>query len=315
MISSGLKKLATQYGLRVTKSVAYGSLGGYAATFSEQNGYKRVTFTTRLSQAEIPAIRQALDSRNLSKEFRVSGLSLEDRLVDIRFVNGSGTLKKMEAFFAFFLPLLSAAGATDANICVQCGQPLNLSDPWKLINGVAYHLHNGCANQIAIQAAQEEAHLKETKTGSYGTGFIGALLGALVGAIPWAIVMNFGYVLSALGFLIGFCSKKGYELLHGKVGKGKVAIVLLCSIAGAVLGCYGGYALTVAIEVQKEALPYTLTDVPMLLSLLFEDSEFTAAFVKDLLIGGAFAILGLSGIFRQLNDEANAGKTTIQDLN
>ena len=43
LIGSGLKKLAKEYGMTVS-GVAYGSLGGFAATLSEGAGFKRIVF-------------------------------------------------------------------------------------------------------------------------------------------------------------------------------------------------------------------------------------------------------------------------------
>ena len=37
MIGSGLKKLASENGMKVARGVAYGALRGYAATLSEGN--------------------------------------------------------------------------------------------------------------------------------------------------------------------------------------------------------------------------------------------------------------------------------------
>ena len=39
MIASTYKKLASEYGMQVDKGVAYGSLGGFAATLSEGGGW------------------------------------------------------------------------------------------------------------------------------------------------------------------------------------------------------------------------------------------------------------------------------------
>ena len=38
MVGSGLKKLANEYGMTVSNGIAYGSLGGYAATMDEGSG-------------------------------------------------------------------------------------------------------------------------------------------------------------------------------------------------------------------------------------------------------------------------------------
>ena len=47
MIGSGLKKLAKENGMKIDSGVAYGSLGGFAATLSEGAGWKQIVFSTR----------------------------------------------------------------------------------------------------------------------------------------------------------------------------------------------------------------------------------------------------------------------------
>lgn len=51
MIASGLKKLAKEYGMSVDKGIAYGSLGGFAATLSEGAGYKLIVFSTHFDDS------------------------------------------------------------------------------------------------------------------------------------------------------------------------------------------------------------------------------------------------------------------------
>ena len=51
MIANGLKKLAKEYNMHVSHGVAYGSLGGFAATMDEGAGYKRICFPSCLRTA------------------------------------------------------------------------------------------------------------------------------------------------------------------------------------------------------------------------------------------------------------------------
>lgn len=68
--------------------------------------------------------------------------------------------------------------------------------------------------------------------GSYATGALGALLGALLGAIPTLATGYFGFVSGWLALLIPFAARKGYQLLHGaKRGGYAFALILICSLA------------------------------------------------------------------------------------
>lgn len=314
MIGSGLKKLAQENGLRVDKGVAYGSYHGYAATFSEGAGYKRVMFTTRIPDLE--GLRQSTDGLDLGQLFRVQSLRLAEKQVEILFLDNPGTLKKMQEFMDWFLPQLDASGATKANICVECGAPLTDSDPWKLIRDTAYHLHRGCSDRIHREATASLEQAKEADHGSYLSGTVGSVLGAVISAIPWALVMYMGYFASFLGLVIGWCCKKGYELLKGKKGSGKAWIITLSSLAGVVLGCLGSDLLYLLIDgIGKGELPgLTVGDIPMVFQLLFQDSDYTGALVKNILMGLFFALLGMISIFKELKTEKKDQTFSMQEL-
>lgn len=49
MIGSALKKLAKEYDMTVDKGIAYGSLGGFAATLSEGPGSSKSSFPLTLT--------------------------------------------------------------------------------------------------------------------------------------------------------------------------------------------------------------------------------------------------------------------------
>jgi len=61
----------------------------------------------------------------------------------------------------------------------------------------------------------------------------------------WAVVLNLGYVASLVGLLIGFLALKGYDLLKGKQGKGKVAILIVAIVFGVLLGTFAEETFTV----------------------------------------------------------------------
>ncbi len=67
--------------------------------------------------------------------------------------------------------------------------------------------------------------------GSLGAGVAGALLGAVVGALPTLATGYFGFVSGWLALLIPFAARKGYQLLHGARREGfAFAAILLSSL-------------------------------------------------------------------------------------
>lgn len=309
MIGSGLKKLAKENGLRVFNGVAYGSLRGYAATLSEGSGFKQIVISTKFSDpAKLQELQAKLNGVNITREYRVQNLSFGPNTIQIVFGDTVGTMKKVEAFVDWFFPMLPEASAQGADVCPECGGQL-VGGCWKLIDGVAYHMHESCAEKLRGQIASEEETRKKEATGSYGTGLIGALLGSALGAVLWAVVLNFGYVAALVGLVIGWLAEKGYNLFHGKRGKGKVVILIAAVIFGVLLGTFGTYAYQTAELIGSGALDLTFGDIPLfLLALMGESQEFKSTVIGNILMGLLFAGLGVFALLRKAGQEAAGTK-------
>ena len=314
MIGSGLKKLAREYGMNIDKGVAYGSLGGFNATMSEGANYKQITFVTTIADpVKQMELQTVLNGRNLQKEFRVTNLTFTPKNIQVVFYDTIGTMKKIRAFLDFFHPLLAESGAAPANICSECGCEV-MGGVWKLIGGVAYYMHNPCADKVCREIAAGDETRREEAEGSYITGFVGALLGSMVGAVLWAVVLYFGYVASLVGLVIGWLAEKGYNLFKGKQGKGKIAILIIAIIIGVLLGNLGADVIALVQMIAAGQLPeLTYGDIPaLILLILLEDTGYLTATLSNIGMGLLFAALGVWGLLRRAN--AEVADTRIVDL-
>lgn len=313
MIGSGLKKFATDNGLKVAKGVAYGSLRGFAATLSEGSGYKMIVLTTKFTDTQkLNELQAQLNGRNITRDFRVRSLNFAPEGITIVFNDNPGTMGKIREFVDWFFPLLAVSSATTADICTECGTQIT-AGTWKLINGVAFHMHESCAQKALRSISEEEQAVRDADTGNYLTGLLGALGGSALGAVVWAIVLNAGYVASLVGLLIGWLAEKGYNLLKGKQGKAKIAILIVAIIFGVVLGTFGAYALQVVMMINNGETYLTYGDIPgFLLALFTEDAEFRGAAMSDILQGLFFAALGVVFLLMQANKAVSG--TKIVDL-
>lgn len=304
MIGSALKKMAKENGMKVSNGVAYGSLRGYAATLSEGAGWKRITFSVTFpDDAQRGAFDAVLDGVDLQSAYRVNRLVFSAKNIFVIFQDNPGTMKKITEFLDWFIPLFDQYGATKVGICPECGTQIT-DGCWKLIDGVAYYMHPTCAENVRTQIVSENEDRKQNAEGSYVTGLLGALIGAAIGAIVWAIVLNIGYVASIVGLLIGFLAEKGYTLLRGKKGKGKVAILAVAVIAGVVLGTFGADVFTLVSMIGEGETYLTYGDIPQfLIMLLKEDSEYASAVGSNILMGILFAGLGVFALLRKAGNE------------
>ena len=307
MIGTGLQKLAKQHGMTVGSGVAYGSLKGFATTLSEGAGYKRIDITTYFPEiGQRDQLREAVNAVDLTRTYRIQNMELGHRHITVIFNDNPGTMKKLEAFIAWFYPLLEQNGAIGSDVCLECGGELTVGS-WYLVNGIAYRFHDSCAEHVQSELNREEQQRRDEDTGSYVQGLMGALGGAVLGAAVWAIVLWLGYVASVVGLLIGWLAEKGYNLLHGKQGKGKIAILIVAIIFGVLLGTLIPDAVELGQMISVGEFPgYSYGDIPgMILVLLTQDATYLSARLGSAGIGLLFAALGVFALLRKAKNEVS----------
>ncbi len=303
MIGSGLKKFAQANGLSVDGGVGYGSLRGFAAALSEGSGFKQMVIQTKFPDVEkLNALQASLNSVDLQREYRISQLSFTPGGVVIVFADNPGTMKKIEAFTDWFFPRLSETGASGANCCAECGMPVEYGGVWAMVSGVAGCYHSTCAEKVSQALTEESAAKSEADKGTYVSGIIGAVLGALLGAIVWALVLNAGYVASLVGLLIAFLADKGYDLLKGRQGKGKVVTLIASVILGVVAGTFLAQFIGIAQLIDEGFFipEITYADIPdIFLLLIKEDPGYVSDIFSNILQGLVFAAIGVVFFIRQ----------------
>ena len=309
MVGSGIKKFAGEHGMKVAKGVAYGSLLGYATTISEGSGYKQFVISGKFPDAgKMGELQAAVAQRNVEKEFRVRTLAVSLSGVTVVFADTIGAMKKIRAFVEYFYPLLGEYGVSGVDICPECGMPIT-KGKWVLVDGTARHFHEACAARVKDRIEAENETRKQEATGSYLTGAVGALGGALLGAVAWAVVLCMNYVASLLGLLIGWLADRGYDLLKGKQGKAKVAILILAIIFGVLAGTLGGYALSFVMLINEGDTGLTYSDIPMLMEILLVEEEYRTDVLSAVLQGLLFAALGVVGVLTQAGKAVSDRKT------
>lgn len=306
MVGSALKKLANENGMQQAHGVAYGAYRGFALTVNEGSGWKSFTFSTRITDpAAEDTLKRKLNEVDLKRTYRIQSIEIGTRMISIVFLDNPGTMKKIQAFLDWFIPLLEESGASKATVCNECGCEIMGDHSWVLIDGVAHHLHTACKERVKQELAADEQQRQEEDTGSYLSGAVGAVLGALIGSLAWAVVLLMGYVASVVGLLIGFLSEKGYNLLKGKQGKGKIVILILAIILGVLVGNLAADVIDLVIMIGSgELYDFTYGDIPsLILFLLMEDPEYLRATLANCGLGLLFAALGVFGLLRKAKKE------------
>ena len=314
MIGSGLKKFALENGLSVDSGIGYGNLRGFQVTLSEGSGFKQMIINTKFPDVEkLNSLQATLNSVNLQKDFRIQQLSFATNGIVIVFLDNPGTMKKIEAFTDWFFPLLAQAEAFGADICPECGESLYGQGVWRKVSGIAGCYHTACAEKLSQELVDEKEAKEQADKGTYASGAIGALIGALIGAVVWALVLSAGYVASIIGLLIAFLADKGYDLLKGRQGTGKIITLVICVILGVAVGTFLAEFIALADLInQGYFIPeITFANIPEIFFLeMAENSEYSAAVLGNFFQGLLFAAIGVVFFITQAAKKVSSPKMT-----
>lgn len=312
MIGYVFAKYAKENGMKVAHGAAYGCFRGYAAAFTDGSNYKLVCISTVFEdESQAFELKRKLADRNIQKQYRLAACSVEENLIALRFTDTIGTMKCIKAFFDWFIPELAASSASTCDICPDCGMPITGEGEWLLVDGhFSYHMHPTCSAKLQESVQSDEQRAREEDKGSYLSGIVGAALGGLVGSAVWAVVLYLGYVAALVGLLIGWLENFGYKLLHGKNGRGKLAILIVIAILCVIIGTFGAEAITVVSMINSGELPgFTYGDaLPLILAVMLNDSGYLTSVAGNIGLGLLFAFLGMFGVLRQAKQSTSGTK-------
>ncbi len=128
---------------------------------------------------------------------------------------------------------------------------------------------------------------------SLGKGALGAVIGSLPGLIVWVILGYFGWTVGYVGLLIAFGIMFGYTKLGGELSK---TGGIIC-IAVMLVTIYLGVHLTFSVYLMEMRPNLGLFECVF---NLFDYIADMSGFLKTLLIGYVFGILGASGMLKQM---------------
>ena len=132
-------------------------------------------------------------------------------------------------------------------------------------------------------------------------GAVGAFLFSLVGGILWFVLYQIGFLAAVSGLVGVVCAVKGYTFF-AKTKNESVKCLVISSII-AVLVLVAAWYLCVAYDIYlayqawfeagEVDFTYTFFESVQVAPYFFEDSEFLAACIGNLVKGLLFAILGV----------------------
>lgn len=282
-MASRTQQLAQSAGLSTHEGVACGRLNGIFlnASINNYNGMVSViAFIKRdtgfdITEAESFFAQNKDKYRNVKISYNGSALSVSmPNYLKLNVKIVSELLTEL-TFFLYNHGYRSA--------CAFCENTNGLSLIAK--NGVVMEACPECQNKL--EGASNELAQQRAETGSYGKGAIGAILGGIIGIIPWVIINSLGYIAAISGLIMAYLSFKGYQLMKGRRGKGMIYII----IAVLIVFTYVAIIINQTIDIYN-AYPGDKSDLPVL--GLF-GAQFIAPFANSTLYFGDYYLTPDSG--------------------
>lgn len=129
------------------------------------------------------------------------------------------------------------------------------------------------------------------------TGFVGALLGAVLGAASIILLSRLGYVASISGLILAVCTLKGYELFGKYLSKKGIIICILLIL----ITPYIADRIDWAIMIHQSFSEYTVTDAFLMVPEFIEVGAIEMSdYILNLVMIYGFAALGAFSTIKDL---------------
>ena len=130
-----------------------------------------------------------------------------------------------------------------------------------------------------------------------GLGFVGALVGALIGGASIILLSRLGYVAAVSGIILAFATLKGYELLGRGMSKDGMVICFILML----LTPFCANAIDLVLQCYAEWSAYGVTmgeTVSLVIEVIATDAEARTAYLSDLGMVYLFTALGAFVVLR-----------------
>ena len=279
------------YGMEFNGKVAYGKIQGYEtnATLASTDNVAPLKmhvsfYATDEQKQNIQAQIRALALKFVVMQFTPYGLALGFNDITLNKL-----LKRLPETLEAIYKILSENGAKKSEFCPVCGNPLASDSSKKCnIDGYTITIDNECVNTInnIINAENQDFNAAPN---NYFKGFIGALLGGLVGVAITVILYMIGFV-SALSAVVSIVLGAFlYQKFQGKPNKMMVVIVTLTTLVLQAITIPAIYITAAGIAANEVGLGISTLEA---FQMAMQDAELARYFYSELAMVVLFTAIG-----------------------
>jgi len=299
-------KLAEITGFSLSDGIAYGKLNGifFNATINDMNGISVITcFIKRDAGINLAGINSFLEANK--KKYKRLRAAFEGPAVVITVPNFAKLNAQLLSELINELSWYLEENQYYSSGCSNCGSDDNPG--YTQQGGRIREICSGCHELLSSEMSDIK---QERKTGgSYLSGTIGAILGGIIGIIPWVLISLVGFVASISGLIMSLLAHRFYILLGGKRGR----MMLLIIVVVVIIFTYAAVIVNQTITDYRYLVEIGYTDISVIrlfvfeLGLPFDMSEDVGYLWGQLALGWLFAALGSFSVLRDVH-KAGVGK-------
>ena len=194
------------------------------------------------------------------------------------------TVEKLDATIAY----LSENGALGVGYCPCCAETLELMKPVR-VNDCYVTLSEKCFNELQ-SAVEVENETFESLPNNYLKGTLGALIGALAGAVAYIILASIGYIAAISAVLAVFLGGLLFQKFGGKPTKVMVLIVAALSILSQLAAVF--YIYYNAANVLVTEFGFASAGMAAFQDMM-SVAEFKGEFTSNLIMTVVFTLIGV----------------------
>lgn len=199
-------------------------------------------------------------------------------------------LKRLGDIINNVIGILSSNGAIGAGCCPVCGEPCTEENarPYNLEYGKII-IDDECAKRVNNTIAEENKDF-ENAPNNYFRGFLGAIIGGIVGAGIAIVLYLVGFVASISSIVAVGLGAVLYAKFGGKQNKMMIVIVSLTTLVFMVLAILGIYIVVSGNIAVEEGVDISAIQA---FGILMKTPDFKALFLKDMIMTLGFSVLGV----------------------
>ncbi len=278
---------------------AYSFINDYQVAISEVKVYAAVMpmacIFSYISEEKLPVVMEYMKTNKKSLKilnYEISPMGVSFSFRNNKYADFLETIQRISAY-------LKEQETLNKAYCPYSGAPLEEEQKKKLFykNFIVF-LNEESVLKINEDIKREEEAYKNAPN-NYLKGALGAVVGGALGAIVWVVVgALLGLISGWIALLIAVLAGLGYDKMKGKANYTKIIISSLVTLVYALFSMFLVYVLLVQNEMRIEGIEGN--PVSILFELLANSEELRSGFIKDMVFGLIFGILGVVLSFFQM---------------